>query len=99
MPNYFPSWLKPEVFAGVNFPPALSFLGVIRWYGVMYIVGLLIFLVLAHYQIRYYKDKLKTLGISIIAEDTGLNYGRTIEFSAETGELLVKSVGKENKVF
>ncbi|MEE1290641.1 MAG: prolipoprotein diacylglyceryl transferase [Spirochaetota bacterium] len=61
MPNYFPSWLKPEVFAGVNFPPALSFLGVIRWYGVMYIVGLLIFLVLAHYQIRYYKDKLKTL--------------------------------------
>ena len=45
------------------------------------------------------KDKLKALGISIIAEDTGLNYGRTIEFSAETGELLVKSVGKENKVF
>lgn len=61
MPNYFPSWLKPEVFAGVNFPPALSFLGVIRWYGVMYIVGLLIFIGLAHYQIRYYKDKLKTL--------------------------------------
>ena len=45
------------------------------------------------------KDKLKKLGISIIAEDTGLNYGRTIEFSAENGELLVKSVGKENKVF
>lgn len=61
MPTYFPSWLKPEVFAGVHFPPALSFLGVIRWYGVMYIVGLLIFLCLAHYQIRYYKGKLKTL--------------------------------------
>lgn len=61
MPHYFPSWLKPEVFAGVNFPPALSFLGVIHWYGVMYIVGLLIFLGLAHYQIHYYKDKLKTL--------------------------------------
>ena len=38
------------------------------------------------------------LGISIIAEDTGLNYGRTIEFYAEDGSLVVKSVGKEKKV-
>ena len=45
------------------------------------------------------KIMLKELKIPLIAEDTGLNYGRTIEFSAETGELLVKSVGKENKVF
>lgn len=45
------------------------------------------------------KEKLKVRGISIIAEDTGLDYGRTIEFYAETGKLLVKSVGKENKVF
>jgi len=45
------------------------------------------------------KQKLKTIGIPVIAEDTGLNYGRTIEFSSETGSLLVKSVGKESKVF
>lgn len=44
------------------------------------------------------KEKLKTEGIKILAEDTGLNYGRTIEFYPETGELLVKSVGKQSKV-
>lgn len=38
------------------------------------------------------------LGIKIIAEDTGLNYGRTIEFYAEDGKLLIKAVGKEPKV-
>ena len=40
------------------------------------------------------KAKLKELQIPIIAEDTGKNSGRTIEFYPETGELLVKSVGK-----
>jgi len=40
------------------------------------------------------KTKLKALQIPIIAEDTGKNSGRTIEFYPETGELLVKSVGK-----
>ena len=44
------------------------------------------------------KAKLKELGIPILAEDTGLNYGRTIEFYPETGELHIKSVGKERKV-
>lgn len=44
------------------------------------------------------KSKLATLGISIIAEDTGLNYGRTIEFFSEDGSLTVKSVGKDKKV-
>ncbi|SHJ93770.1 chemotaxis protein CheD [Anaerocolumna jejuensis DSM 15929] len=44
------------------------------------------------------KSKLASLGIKILAEDTGLNYGRTIEFYAETGELYVKSVGKPLKV-
>ncbi|MDO5293972.1 MAG: chemotaxis protein CheD [bacterium] len=43
------------------------------------------------------KLQLKELHIPIIAEDTGANYGRTIEFYPETGELLVKSVGKEIK--
>lgn len=41
--------------------------------------------------------KLKALGIPIIASDTGLNYGRTIEFYPETGILLVKAVGKGTK--
>lgn len=44
------------------------------------------------------KSKLQMLGIRIYAEDTGLNYGRTIEFYPETGELFVKSVGKPLKV-
>ncbi len=44
------------------------------------------------------KLKLKQLGIHILAEDTGANYGRTIEFYPETGELHIKSVGKERKV-
>ena len=44
------------------------------------------------------KKKLETLGIKIIAEDTGDSYGRTIEFYPETGELLIKSVGKEKKI-
>lgn len=43
------------------------------------------------------KLKLQQLGIRILAEDTGLNYGRTIEFYPETGELIIKSVGKELK--
>jgi chemotaxis protein CheD len=43
------------------------------------------------------KHKLQELGISLKAEDTGANYGRTIEFYPETGLLLIKSVGKEKK--
>ncbi len=44
------------------------------------------------------KIKLAELGISIRAEDTGANYGRTIEFYPENGTLLIKSVGKERKI-
>lgn len=43
------------------------------------------------------KNKLQQLGIQIKAEDTGANYGRTIEFYPETGILLIKSVGKDIK--
>ncbi len=43
------------------------------------------------------KAKLNALRIPIKAQDTGLNYGRTIEFYSETGALLIKSVGKETK--
>lgn len=44
------------------------------------------------------KEVLGKLNIPIIAEDTGKNYGRTIVFTPETGELLIKSVGKEPMV-
>lgn len=43
------------------------------------------------------KLKLQQLGIAIKAEDTGLNYGRTIEFYPESGSLVIKSVGKDKK--
>lgn len=44
------------------------------------------------------KKKLKELGIRLIAEDTGLNYGRTVELNCANGDFLIKSVGKENKI-
>ncbi len=43
------------------------------------------------------KIKLKEFGIPILAEDTGLNYGRTVIFYPETGEYVIKSVGKPEK--
>jgi chemotaxis protein CheD len=39
------------------------------------------------------KDILKQLGIPLIAEDTGGNYGRTIELYSDTGILLIKTIG------
>lgn len=42
------------------------------------------------------KNKLKSLGIAIMAEDVGLNYGRTIVFDPETCELTITNVGKNN---
>ena len=44
------------------------------------------------------KKKLKELGIRIVAEDTGLNYGRTVVLDCNTGDFMIKSVGKENKI-
>ena len=43
------------------------------------------------------KRKLAQLGIPILAEDTGLTYGRTIEFYPENGNLVIKAVGKPVK--
>ncbi|MBO5484147.1 MAG: chemotaxis protein CheD [Lachnospiraceae bacterium] len=40
------------------------------------------------------KLKLNELGIRILAEDTGKNFGRTVEFYPETGDFVIKSVGK-----
>ena len=44
------------------------------------------------------KLKLKELGIRLVAEDTGLNYGRTVELHCDTGEFYIKSVGRPLKI-
>jgi chemotaxis protein CheD len=38
------------------------------------------------------KEKLLELGIPLVAEDTGGNYGRTIELDCDTGTLFIRSV-------
>ncbi len=43
------------------------------------------------------KEKLKALGIRLIAEDTGANYGRTVELNCANGEYVIKAVGKPIK--
>ncbi len=43
------------------------------------------------------RKKLKELGIRILSEDCGLNFGRTVEFYPETGDFLIKAVGKPPK--
>ena len=43
------------------------------------------------------KEMLKKLGIPLVAEDTGLNYGRTIVFYPENGNLVITAVGKPTK--
>ena len=44
------------------------------------------------------KTILKELDIHIIAEDTGLNYGRTIVFDSTNGNLIIRAVGKDEKI-
>ncbi len=41
------------------------------------------------------KKKLKELGIRILAEDTGRDYGRTVIFYPETGDFVIKAVGRD----
>ncbi len=41
---------------------------------------------------------LKQLNIPLVAEDTGLDYGRTIELHCETGELYIKAIKKPVKI-
>ncbi|HQA65118.1 MAG TPA: chemotaxis protein CheD [Bacillota bacterium] len=43
------------------------------------------------------KDTLKMLNIPLISEDTGGNYGRTIELYSENGILLIKTIGYGTK--
>ncbi len=44
------------------------------------------------------KELLGRLRIPILSEDTGGNYGRTIEFYSENGSLLVKTIGHGVKI-
>lgn len=41
---------------------------------------------------------LKELKVRLVAEDTGLNYGRTVVLNCENGEYLIKAVGKPQRV-
>ena len=41
------------------------------------------------------KKKLAQLKIPILAEDTGKNYGRTVIFYPETGDIVIRAVGKQ----
>jgi chemotaxis protein CheD len=41
---------------------------------------------------------LKLLNVPLVAKDTGLNYGRTVELNCANGEFLIKSVGKPSKI-
>lgn len=43
------------------------------------------------------KMALKQLGIPILAEDTGENYGRTVIFYPETGAFVIRAVGKAER--
>ncbi len=43
------------------------------------------------------KKKLHELKIPILADDTGLDYGRTIIFYPATGDLVIRAVGKSEK--
>ena len=44
------------------------------------------------------KQKLAQLKIPILAEDTGKNYGRTVIFYPETGDFVIRAVGKAETV-
>ncbi len=39
------------------------------------------------------REILEQLGIPVVAEDTGGNYGRTIELYSDTGKLRIKTIG------
>ena len=44
------------------------------------------------------KEKLAELGIDVVAEDTGGNFGRTIEFFSSDGSLKIKRLGRDTKI-
>lgn len=44
------------------------------------------------------KAALKKLGIPLLAEDCGANYGRTVEFDPASGDYEIRAVGKPVKI-
>lgn len=44
------------------------------------------------------KEMLEKFAIRIVAEDTGGSYGRTIEFYANDGSLLIKTIGQGTQI-
>ena len=42
-------------------------------------------------------DKLRQLSIPLTARDTGDSYGRTVIFYPETGEYVIRAIGKPQK--
>ena len=44
------------------------------------------------------KQKLEELNISILAEDTGNNYGRTVIFYPENGDFVIRAIGKPEMI-
>ena len=44
------------------------------------------------------RKKLKEMRIPILAQDCGLNYGRTVIFNPATGDFTIRAVGKPEKV-
>jgi len=45
--------------------------------------------------IKSVREVLAENNISIVAEDVGADYGRTIDFYLDTGEMRIKTIGKE----
>ena len=48
--------------------------------------------------IKSARETMKKLGVSIIAEDVRKNYGRTVIFDTLTGDLLIKTILKGDKL-
>lgn len=48
--------------------------------------------------IRAARETLRELGIPVVAEDVGGNYGRTVEFDLSSGEVRVRSVRGNDKL-
>ena len=59
----FPSWITPEVFGFLNLPQG-HFLNLFRWYGLMYIIGIMISYFQSMYILKH--DNLPTLNKKII---------------------------------
>lgn len=47
--------------------------------------------------IKSARETMEKLGLSVIAEDTGKNYGRTVIFDTFNGDLLIKTILKGDK--